>query len=77
MTAYMFLGEQWSFHPCWLGYIGDAILPSYKYYYGINIFHKPRHYEKIQGGMFRVFFGDEILPSYVGITVNHDYRDPY
>ena len=26
--------------------------------------------------LFRVFWGDEILPIYVGITVNHDYKDP-
>ena len=29
-----------------------------------------------QNRLFRVFFGDEILPSYVRITISH-YKDPY
>ena len=29
-----------------------------------------------QNRLLRVFFGDEILPSYVGITISH-YKDPY
>ena len=77
-TAVVFLCVRWLWATLWSS---ASSLPQWSKAWGVlkmRLMHRVGNWASWKKGtwLFSVYLGDEMLPSYIGIIINH-YKDPY